>query len=152
MKINETTNIRPISLLISKKMSLGGNLSSGYTSQLIDQVNRCSDPPLSRSDNCCTKTVPGPQPVAVLSSTLLAKRAVCPKPSPAQFALFPKVAIPSSARTQAIQGSLEGCRLVSATQRFARYNRYDPPVPCQPLPASANMAGISQPSTRACNL
>ena len=137
-------------------MSLGGNLSSGYTSQLIDTTisNQCSVPPPSHSDNCCIKTVPGPQPVAILPSILLTKRSVCPKPSPAQFALFPMVAVPSSVRTQKIQGSLEGCRLVTKTQRFSRYDRYTPPVPCPPFSASVNIntVGISKPSTRACNL
>jgi hypothetical protein len=41
---------------------------------------------------------------------------------------------------------------VSPNQRFSRYDRYTPPVPCPPLPASVNMVGISQPSTRLCNL
>ena len=153
-KTSETIIIRPIFLLSSKKMSLGGNLSSGHTSQLIDTTisNQCSVSQPSYSDNCCVKTIPGRQPVAVRSSVHLAKKTVCPKPSRADFALFPKVAIPSSARTQAIQGSLEGCRLVTKTQRFSRYDRYTPPVPCPPLPAFVNMVGISQPSTRACNL
>ena len=152
-KTIESIIIRPIFLLSSKKMSFGGNLSSGYTSQLIDTATReCLVPPPSYSDNCCIKTIPGPQPVAVRSSIHLAKKSVCPKPSRADFALFPKVAIPSSVRTQAIQGSLEGCRLVSPNQRFSRYDRYTPPVPCPPLPASVNMVGISKPSTRLCNL
>jgi hypothetical protein len=152
-RTSETITITPISLLISKKMSLGGNLSSGYTSQIIDTASRqCSLPPPSHSDTCCAKTIPGPQPVAVRSSIHLAKKTVCPKPSRADFALFPKVAGPSSVRTQAIQGAVEGCRLVSPNQRFSRYDRYTPPVPCPPLPAFVNMVGISQPSTRACNL
>lgn len=152
-KTIESIIITPISLLISKKMSLGGNLSSGYTSQIIDTAtHQCFIPPVSHSDNCCANTAPGPPPAAIRPSILLAKRAICPKPSPSNFALFPKVAVPSSVRTQAIQGSLEGCRLVSPNQRFSRYDRYTPPVPCPPLPASVNMVGISKPSTRACNL
>jgi hypothetical protein len=38
------------------------------------------------------------------------------------------------------------------TSRFTKYIRFIPAVPCQALPQSANMAGISLPSTRGCNI
>jgi hypothetical protein len=134
-------------------MSLGGNLSSGYTDQITENTIRCSVEAVAKknkSDKCCEGYVPGRQPVAVYPSMLLASK-VCPPPTAAEFALYPKVAIPSSARTQFLAD--RACAsLPGPSQRFSQYTRYTPPVPCQPLPQSANMAGISQPSTRGCNI
>lgn len=133
-------------------MSLGGNLSSGYTDKLNEDIVRCAREALAKeakSDKYCNTIVPGPQPVAVYPSVLLASK-VCPPPTPAEFAKYPKVAIPSSVRTQFLVD--KSCSVsADLKQRFSQYTRYSPPVPCQPLPQSANMAGISQPSTRACN-
>jgi hypothetical protein len=133
-------------------MSLGGNLSSGYTDQITENTIRCSVEAVAKtlkSDKCCDAYVPGHQPVAVYPSMLLASK-TCPPPTPAEFAQYPKVAMPSSARTQML--SERNCAVLSdRSQRFSQYTRYTPPVPCQPLPQSANMAGISQPSTRLCN-
>jgi hypothetical protein len=65
--------------------------------------------------------------------------------------LYPKVAQPSSARTEFLQK--RACAGVQyANRRFSQYIRFSPPVPCQALPPEANMAGISKPSTRGCNL
>jgi hypothetical protein len=44
------------------------------------------------------------------------------------------------------------CPPINPVTRFAQYQRYQVPVPCAPLPQSANMAGKSLPSSRACNL
>jgi len=137
-------------------MSLGGNFSSGYTSKLNSDAIRCSLPGLlgrAYNGSCCVKNdISGAQPVALYPSVLLSKK-VCPSPTPAEFALYPKIAIPCSARTQSLQDITAKCAVLpDPSSRFARYNRYEPPVPCQPLPQSANTAGISLPSTRACNL
>ena len=103
----------------------------------------------SHTDKCCmiSNNSPG---VAVYPSMLLASK-VCPTPTPAEVALYPKVAVPCSVRTSALQNS--ACPgLPDPTQRFSQYDRYQPAVPCQPLPQSANMAGISKPSVKNCNL
>jgi hypothetical protein len=131
-------------------MSLGGNLSSGRTDNLNDAIIRCAAPPVSTSSNCCNKTASGPKPVAVYPSMLLESQ-TCPPPTPAEFALYPKVAIPCSARTESLMN--RNCAtLPIPSSRFSQFTRYRIPVPCQPLPPSANMAGISKPSTRLCNL
>lgn len=117
-------------------MSLGANFSSGYTENL---QNTCVRPVSNDSSNQCQ--APGSQAVARLPSIVLLEK-VCPSPTPAQFALYPKVAVPSSIRTQGIMDRV-------TSQRFSQYRRYTAPTPCPPLPPS--MAGISQPSTRLCN-
>jgi len=134
-------------------MSLGGNLSSGNTSILIDQTINCGIPKLqgiAYADNCCNSDLPIRQPVARYPSMVLSTK-TCPPPTPAEFAKYPKVAVPSSVRTQALANNGK-CLSLNPVARFAKYERYQVPVPCPPLPASANMAGISLPSSRACNL
>lgn len=102
-------------------------------------------------DSICSKPPPGPN-VTQLPSLLLLSR-VCPPPSAADFASYPKVAVPCSVRTEALAKPNPNCaRIPDPIQRFSKYQRYEPPIPCQPLPQSANMAGISQPSTRECNV
>jgi len=129
-------------------MSLGGNLSSGYTDSLID---KCITKPafIAQSDKCCRINISGNPPVARYPSMVLASK-VCPPPSPADFALYPKVAVQSSVRTQALGTSCAS--LPSPVQRFSQYQRFQVPVPCAPLPQSANMAGISKPSSLQCNI
>jgi len=132
-------------------MSLGGNLSSGHTSKLIDSANTCYVPKAQKiaySENCCT--VNSEQPVARYPSMVLSTK-TCPPPTPAEFAKYPKVAVPCSVRTQAIASGSK-CPTLNPVARFAQYERYQVPVPCAPLPASANMTGKSLPSSRACNL
>jgi hypothetical protein len=132
-------------------MSLGGNLSSGHTSKLIDSSNMCYVPKaqqIAYSENCCAINLQ--QPVARYPSMVLSTK-TCPPPTPAEFAKYPKVAVPSSVRTQAI-ASGSRCPPLNPVTRFAQYQRYQVPVPCPPLPASANMAGKSLPSSRECNL
>ena len=64
----------------------------------------------------------------------------CPKPTPADFAKYPKVAIPSSVLTQA--------RSTKQIQdRFSQYTRYQPPVPCP-----VTRQPTSLPSVRQCPL
>lgn len=131
-------------------MSLGGNLSSGQTSKIIDNSIQYSVPKaqaLAYANNCCSTTVQKPPTARYPSMVLLGT--TCSPPTPAEFAKYPKVAVPSSVRTEA----LARCSSVPDPQtRFSQFRRYQVPVPCPPLPASANMAGISLPSSRACNL
>lgn len=133
-------------------MSLGGNLSSGHTSKLIDSASICYVPKaqqIAYSDNCCSNTIEKP-PVARYPSMVLSRK-TCPPPTPAEFAKYPKVAVASSIRTVALANGSR-CPPLNPVTRFAQYQRYEVPVPCPPLPASANMAGISLPSSRECNL
>ena len=128
------------------------NMSSGYTDKLSQNTIYCGLPKNSVSDKCCVGSSEPPGPLTVQLPSMLILSKVCPAPTPAQFALYPKVAAPCSVRTDA----LNSCTISNSTRnpvnRFAKYNRYQPPPPCQPLPASARMAGISKPSIRACNL
>jgi hypothetical protein len=127
-------------------MSLGANFSSGLTNKLTDDAIKAGIPKsqsIAYSNKCCD--LPMQQTRTNYPSMVISKP--CPRPTPAEFALYPKVAVPSSIRTQAI---MDGCR--NQTSRFSQYERYRIPVPCLPLPASANMAGISLPSSRECNL
>ena len=135
-------------------MSLGGNLSSGYTDTLIDKSQQCSivkAQASSYSTTCSPITLPATQPVARYPSMVLFKKE-CPPPSPADFAKYPKVAVPSSIRTAALANGSRCSSILDPSKRFSQFQRYQVPVPCAPLPASANMAGISKPSSRACNL
>lgn len=125
-------------------MSLGANLSSGYTDTLTETTQRCGVISRTYSDSCSKSYISG---TAVNSSiALLAK--TCPSElTPAQIALYPKVAVPSSVRTESLTRPV-----CNNTNRFSHYNRFQPAAPCLPLAQSANMAGKSQPSSRACNL
>jgi len=126
------------------------DMSSGYADKINQMALRCGFSKGSVSNGCCSKTPPGPLTVQLPSMLLLTK--VCPPPTAAQFALYPKVAVPCSVRTEALATPNAACRsLPLPTNRFAKYNRYQPAVPCQALPQSANTAGISLPSTRPCN-
>ena len=128
-------------------MSLGGNFSSGRTRDLTDKTLSCSAPirALESCGKCSETNVSGPTPVAVYPSMLLLGK-LCPSPTPAEYALYPKVAVASSVRTQALMTKT----VCDPSQRFAHFKRYNAPTPCLPRPPS--MAGFSQPSTRACNL
>lgn len=127
-------------------MSLGANLSSGYTDTVRDATVRCSST-VPNVSNTCPSELSGNSskiyPVAAYSSMRLQTQ--CPRPL-AEAALYPKVTVPSSVRTESLAKSIENA------PRFSQYVRYQPPVPCLPLPQSANMAGKSLPSSRACNL
>lgn len=130
-------------------MSLGGNLSSGHTDTIIENSIRCSIPK-AHTDNCCPTNIQK-QPTARYPSMVLSTKP-CPPPTPAEFAKFPKVAVPSSIRTQALVNNSNCPKQFDPDTRFSQYKRYQVPVPCPQLPASANMAGKSLPSSRLCNL
>lgn len=125
-------------------MSFNTNMSSGYTDSL-NQRSACCAKAKSSSNPCCSKTPSGPLTVQLPSMLLLSRK--CPQPTPEQFAKYPKVAGPSSILTES---KMTGSNCPNPTNRFSQYQRYQAPIPCQPLPQSANMAGISQPSTRRC--
>ena len=134
-------------------MSLGGNFSSGYTDSLTDKMNQAhvvKSQSIAYSDNCPSNTLDKSPAARYPSMVLSAKQ--CPPVTPADFAKYPKVAVPSSVRTEALATGSLCPKDFNHLTRFAQYQRYQVPVPCAPLPASANMAGISQPSSRACNL
>lgn len=134
-------------------MSLGGNLASGYTSQLTANAlysGITKSVSIAYSDPCCNSGNNLNGPVAARSSIYL-KSKTCPPPTPADFALYPKVAVPSSVRTQAIANS-QCATLPSPDKRFAKFQRFQVPVPCPPLDPSANMAGKSLPSSLQCNI
>jgi hypothetical protein len=131
-------------------MSLGGNLSSGYTNQLTDKAiysGITKSVSIAYSNPCCNnsgKDATASQPSMVILSN------PCPSLTPAEFALYPKVAIPCSVR---LQQRTSSCFLpTDPDKRFAKYQRYQVPVPCPPLNQSANMAGKSLPSSLECNI
>jgi hypothetical protein len=131
-------------------MSFGANLSSGYTDTLNDRVSQCAKPNILPSTAVCNSSVSGARPVARYPSMVLASK-ICTPPTPSQLALYPKVAMTSSVRTQALSSPV--CPVLpSATQRFSHYRRYEPPIPCSPLPAASISAGISKPSVIKCNI
>ena len=132
-------------------MASSADISSGYADRINQMALRCGFPNGPLPNGCCAKTPPGPLTVQVPSMLLLSK--TCPPPTKAEFALYPKVAQPSSVRTQALSIPNGNCTsLPLPTSRFTKYIRFIPAVPCQALPQSANMAGISLPSTRGCNI
>jgi hypothetical protein len=122
----------------------GTQMSSGHITGL------CDLPPIKRTyanDMCAGGSV-APMKTVQLPSLLLASQ-VCKPPTAEEFAKFPKVAVPCSVRTEALKEP--SCPILpTPRQRFQRYVRFTPPVPCAPLPQSANMAGKSLGSTRAC--
>lgn len=127
------------------------DMSSGYADKINLMALRCGFSKGSVLNGCCSKTPPGPLTVQVPSMLFLTN--TCPPPTAAQFALYPKVAVPCSVRTELLATPNATCKsLPLPVNRFAKYNRYKPAVPCQALPPSANTAGISLPSTRGCNI
>jgi hypothetical protein len=132
-------------------MSLGGNLSSGYTSKLTDATvysGITKSVSIAYSDSCCNN--PGAAYASASQPSMVILGNPCPPPTPAEFALFPKVAIPSSVRLQQLTSSCPD--LSDPTKRFAKYQRYQVPPVCPPLQPSANMAGKSLPSSLECNI
>ena len=124
-------------------MSLGANLSSGYTEQILRDTLQCSASRSIANDAalCLVTTTSGQGPSAVYSSMRLSEKSKqCPAPTPADFAKYPKVAVPSSVLTQA--------RSTKQIQdRFSQYTRYQPPVPCP-----VTRQPTSLPSVRQCPL
>jgi hypothetical protein len=123
-------------------------MSSGYADIINQNTLDAFIPNTSLTQPFCQDTPPGPLTVQLPS--LLLKSKVCPPPTPAEFALYPKVAVPSSVLTQARATGSSCPKVLAPDKRFAHYNRYQAPAPCQALPQSANMAGISKPSTKNC--
>lgn len=125
-------------------VKMGANMSSGHITGV------CATPvrKFTEANQCVTTSMPPMKSVQVPSMLLLASQ--CSVPTATQFAKFPKVAVPCSVRTENLKNPT--CpTLVSPKSRFQQYVRYQPPVPCAPLPQSAQMAGKSQGSTRLCN-
>ena len=141
--VNAPTVCKPDTSVVVK---MGANMSSGHITGL------CTTPTLyqfNEPSQCVTTLVPPIKTVPTPAMILMASQ--CPPPTAAQFAKFPKVAVPCSVRTEALRDFT--CPvIVTPRSRFQKYVRYQPPVPCPPLPEIARMAGISQPSTRVCNL
>jgi hypothetical protein len=133
-------------------MSLGGNLSSGYTNNLIDKTLECGitkSVSIAYSNHCCNSGSDINKVVASQPSMVIIGNP-CREVTPAEFALYPKVAIPSSVRLQQVTSSCPPS--INPENRFAKYQRYQVPVPCLPLSQSANMAGKSLPSSNECNI
>ncbi|NDB85194.1 MAG: hypothetical protein EB127_21205 [Alphaproteobacteria bacterium] len=131
-------------------MSQGGNFSSNHTNNLIENSVMCSIPNAQSralSDNCCNSTLQSSAPVARQPSMLIKKPNDCQEVTPADFAKYQKAAVPCSVRIQSLIMNNQ-----ASSERFQQYRRFQIPTPCPPLPASANMAGKSLPSSRQCNL
>ena len=151
-------------------MSLGANFSSGHTNHVNQEASKpcacanASSGPVATlgpgatlgpvASACCTSGKTLVSPAAVYSSMhTISQLLSCPAPTPEQFASYPKVAVPSSVRTEAVRDRSYACAIeADPSQRFSKYRRYQPAPPCLPLPHTAAMAGISKPSVRACNL
>ena len=131
----------------STAVRLGGNMSSGHITGLCTTINPTGK--FYESSKCVGGSIPPVKTVPTPAMVLMASQ--CPPPTAAQFAKFPKVAVPCSVKTELLRDF--ACPVVlTPRSRFQRYVRYQPPVPCPPLPETARMVGISQPSTRVCNL
>jgi len=157
-------------------MSLGANFSSGHTNYVNQEASKpcaCANasvgpvaslrpvaslqpvvPLRPGASACCTSGKTQVSPAAVYSSIhTISQLLSCPAPTPEQLASYPKVAVPSSVRTEAVRDRSYACAIeADPSQRFSKYRRYQPATPCLPLPQTAAMAGISKPSVRACNL
>jgi len=133
-------------------MSLGANLPSGQIQKVIDQSSICNVPVFKAPacSQCGNKAIDSSGntvvPIATTQSMLLASKK-CQPPTPEEFAKYPKVAVPSSVRTQTLMDCVKSTNL---NNRFAYLGIRPTVVPCPPVPPT--MAGISQPSSRACNL
>lgn len=134
-------------------MSLGGDFSSNQTNKLTEQAIQCDIPRLQKSaySSPCCSTASGYQATARYPSMVITNHS-CPPPTPAQLALFPKVAVPCSVRTQRLVDGKNCANLPDSNKRFAKFIRFQPPLPCPPLTPLAASAGISKPSVRECNI
>jgi len=131
-------------------MNYTANIASGNTDKIGAEVIRCSVEAAAETAENISMPLPCRMPTGPLTvqvpSMLLASKG-CPAPSRVDFAKYPKAAVASSTRTQNLISTYENSR----QDRFSQYRRWQPPPPCQALPQSANMAGISKPSTKQCN-
>ena len=132
-------------------MSLGGNLSSGYTNQQTEKTiysGITKSVSIAYSNKCCNN--PGATYATASQPSMVILGNPCPDLTPAEFALYPKVAIPSSVRLQQLTSSC--LPSTEPEKRFSKYQRYQVPPVCPPLQPSANMAGKSLPSSLECNI
>ena len=105
-------------------MSLGANLSSGYTQKVLLETLQCSSSQ-ARTKNIESFCLISTSGQAVNSSIrLLQKVNACSPPTSAEFAKYQKVAVASSVLTQS-RSNKDGC-----SERFSQYRRYEPPLPC----------------------
>lgn len=110
------------------------NISSGYTSQLIQQALRCDQSRILaqlQSAPCCKPTTTNKS--AVYASVLEQEAATrCQANQVEQVEQFPKVGVPESVRIQRVQSAALQCSYnqFNPETRFAMYKRYDPPPPC----------------------
>jgi hypothetical protein len=123
-------------------MSLGGNLSSGYTNSLIDKSSRYASIKLlskTCSDTCNNSGNSIQQPIARYPSMVLQSKKCTTLPANIQppTASVPS-SVPSSVRTQAVAsfGTLSSppvAIMPLPQDRFAKYNRFKAPVECPPV-------------------
>ena len=122
------------------------NIASGNIDKLKNNAIRCAREALAANNKknpICTTIPPGPLIVQVPSMLLLARQ--CPPVTPGN------VTVPSSVYMESKIANYNNCNNSGPEQRFSHYERWQPPPPCQPLPQSANTAGISKASTKGCN-
>ena len=118
------------------------NISSGYTSQLVQQAYRCDQARVLaqlQSGPCCPP--PSTNKSAVYASVLEQEAATrCQANQVEQAKTFPKVGVPESVRIQRVQSAAIECSYnqFNPETRFAMYKRYDPPAPC-PAPTAAQL-------------
>lgn len=120
------------------------NISSGYTSQLVQQAFRCDQARVlaklrTGGGNCCPP--PSTNKSAVYASVLEQEAATrCQANQVKQVDTFPKVGVPESVRIQRVQSASLQCTFnqFDPTTRFAMYKRYQPPPPC-PGPTAAQL-------------
>ena len=119
-------------------MSLGANLSSGYTEQILRDTLECSSKSIASTQQCLLRTNPGQGPSAMYPSMRLSEKSKqCPAPTPADFATYPKAAVASSVLTQS--------RSIKQTQeRFSQYVRYQPPAPCPVVRQPTSLPSVNQ--------
>jgi hypothetical protein len=121
------------------------NISSGYTSQLVQQAFRCDQARVLRllqqgGGNCCPSQ-PSTLKAAVYASVLEQEAATrCQANQVRQVDTFPKVGVPESVRIQRVQYANLQCSFnqFNPETRFAMYKRYEPPAPC-PAPTAAQL-------------
>lgn len=118
------------------------NISSGYTSQLVQQAYRCDQARVLaqlQSQTCCPP--PSTNKSAVYASVLEQEAATrCQANQVRQVDSFPKVGVPESVRIQRVQSASLQCSYdqFNPETRFAMYKRYQPPAPC-PGPTAAQL-------------
>ena len=119
-------------------MSMGANLSSGYTSKVNQKAQGPACHPLVRqgASACCIDSSGQSRsqiyPSAVYPSMLGVLQAQsCPAPTPEQLALYPKVAVPSSVLTESRKDRTYAWAIaLESTHKFSQDTAYEPQHPC----------------------